>query len=606
MIASQILSTLTFVLLLRESAAWTYGVSTSNMTYDEASAYCQQRYTHLVAIQNKEEIEYLNATLSYSPSYYWIGIRKVNGVWVWVGTQKPLTKEAENWAPGEPNNKQNNEDCVEIYIKRPEGSGMWNDERCSKRKLALCYTAACNQASCSGHGECIETINNYTCRCQPGFRGLECEQVVTCEAQKDPEHGRLDCTAPFGTFSYSSSCSVSCDEGYLPSSTETSQCTFSGEWSAPPPTCKVVECDALAHPPHGTVDCGPNSGSVPWNTTCAFDCEEGFERVGAQNLKCTSTGSWDDEKLRCKAVTCEAIPMLQNGSVHCVHSKAGELTFKSSCKFTCDGGFRLLGPAQVECTAQGQWSQQIPVCAAFQCAALSSPERGHVNCLPSASGGFQNGSSCRFSCEPGFALKGSERLECGPTGEWDSEKPACEAVQCAALSAPRNGSVRCTPSPTGKFPYKSSCTFHCEDGFDLHGSAQLECTSQGQWTHEVPSCQVVQCSSLAAPGKVNVSCSGEPVAGTVCEFACPEGWTLNGSAALTCGATGHWSGTLPTCEALPESNIPLAAGLSAAGTSLLTVTSVLLWLRKKARKFVPASCQSLESYGNYQMPSDSI
>uniref|UniRef100_A0A8D2DW57 E-selectin n=1 Tax=Sciurus vulgaris TaxID=55149 RepID=A0A8D2DW57_SCIVU len=482
MIASQILSTLTFVLLLRESAAWTYGVSTSNMTYDEASAYCQQRYTHLVAIQNKEEIEYLNATLSYSPSYYWIGIRKVNGVWVWVGTQKPLTEEAENWAPGEPNNKQNNEDCVEIYIKRLEGSGMWNDERCSKRKLALCYTAACTQASCSGHGECIETINNYTCRCQPGFRGLECEQVV--------------------------------------------------------------ECDALAHPAHGTVDCGPNSGSVPWNTTCAFDCEEGFERVGAQNLKCTSSGSWDDEKPWCKAVTCEVLPMLQNGSVHCVHSKAGELTFKSSCKFTCDGGFRLLGPAQVECTAQGQWSQQIPVCA---------------------------------------------------------------AVQCAALSAPRNGSVKCTPSPTGKFPYKSSCTFHCEDGFDLHGSAQLECTSQGQWTHEVPSCQVVQCSSLAALGKVNVSCSGEPVAGTVCEFACPEGWTLNGSAALTCGATGHWSGTLPTCEALPESSIPLAAGLSAAGTSLLTVTSVLLWLRKKARKFVPASsCQSLESHGNYQMPSDSI
>lgn len=110
------------------------------MTYDEASAYCQQRYTHLVAIQNKEEIEYLNATLSYSPSYYWIGIRKVNGVWIWVGTQKPLTKEAKNWAPGEPNNKQKNEDCVEIYIKRPEGSGMWNDESCSKRKLALCYT----------------------------------------------------------------------------------------------------------------------------------------------------------------------------------------------------------------------------------------------------------------------------------------------------------------------------------------------------------------------------------------------------------------------------------------------------------------------------------
>uniref|UniRef100_A0A8C5ZX53 E-selectin n=1 Tax=Marmota marmota marmota TaxID=9994 RepID=A0A8C5ZX53_MARMA len=453
MIASQILSTLTFVLLIKDSAGWTYNVSRRRMTYDEASAYCQQRYTHLVAIQNKEEIEYLNATLSYSPSYYWIGIRKVNGVWIWVGTQKPLTEEAKNWAPGEPNNKQKNEDCVEIYIKRPEGSGMWNDESCSKRKLALCYTAACTQASCSGHGECTETINNYTCRCHPGFRGLECEHAVTCKAQKDPEHGRLVCTSPFGTFSYNSSCSVSCDSGYLPSSVETTQCRSSGEWSAPLPTCRVVECAALTNPANGTMDCGLGPGRSPWNTTCTFGCKEGFERVGAQNLKCTSSGNWDDEKPLCKAVTCEAIHRPQHGSVHCSYSTAGELTFKSSCKFSCKGGFRLLGPAQVECTAQGQWTQQTPVCT-----------------------GERSGRTERLSSQ---------------------------------LLMPILPSVAAAP---------------------------------------------------------------------------------------------------------PESSTPLAAGLSAAGTSLAALTSVLLWLLKYFRKKGAGayecapniSCQSLESHGNRQVPLDSI
>lgn len=57
-----------------------------------------------------------------------------------------------------------------------------------------------------------------------------------------------------------------------------------------------------------------------------------------------------------------------------------------------------------------------------------------------------------------------------------------------------------------------------------------------------------ECPSLEVPGKVNVSCSGAFVSGTVCEFTCPDGWTLNGSAVLTCGDTGHWSGMLPTCE----------------------------------------------------------
>lgn len=57
-----------------------------------------------------------------------------------MGTNKTLTKEAENWADNEPNNKRNNQDCVEIYIKSNSAPGKWNDEPCSKRKRALCYT----------------------------------------------------------------------------------------------------------------------------------------------------------------------------------------------------------------------------------------------------------------------------------------------------------------------------------------------------------------------------------------------------------------------------------------------------------------------------------
>nr|XP_017200978.1 E-selectin isoform X1 [Oryctolagus cuniculus] len=549
MVASWLLSTLTFVLLIKETSTWTYHFSAENMTYDEASAYCQQNYTHLVAIQNKEEIDYLNSILDYSPSYYWIGIRKVNNVWIWVGTHKPLTEGAKNWAPGEPNNKQNNEDCVEIYIKRPKDTGMWNDERCSKKKLALCYTAACTEASCSGHGECIETINNYSCKCYPGFSGLKCEQVVTCEAQVQPQHGSLNCTHPLGNFSYNSSCSVSCERGYLPSSTETTWCTSSGEWSAPPATCKVVECDTMGKPANGDVKCSPSQGSAPWNTTCTFDCEEGFTLLGARSLQCTSSGSWDNEKPTCKAVSCDTIHHPQNGSVSCSNSSEGKFTFRSSCNFTCEENFLLRGPAQVECTAQGQWTQQAPV---------------------------------------------------------------CEAVKCDPVHTLEDGFVKCTHPHTGEFTYKSSCTFNCREGFELHGSAQLECTSQGQWAQELPSCQVVQCPSLAVLGKTNVSCSGEPVFGTVCNFACPEGWTLNGSAALMCGAEGQWSGMLPTCEEPIASNVPLAVGLSVSGTSFLTLTSFLLWFlkyfRKKAKKFVPASSRyvGLEAHGNCQVPSHLI
>lgn len=110
------------------------------MTYREAELWCKKRYTNMVAIQNKEEINYLNNFLPFNPGYYWIGIRKINEVWTWIGTNKELTDEAKNWASGEPNGKGNNEDCVEIYIKRGKDDGKWNDEQCEKKKVALCYT----------------------------------------------------------------------------------------------------------------------------------------------------------------------------------------------------------------------------------------------------------------------------------------------------------------------------------------------------------------------------------------------------------------------------------------------------------------------------------
>lgn len=125
---------------------WSYYYSNTTMNWTEARAWCQEHYTDMVAIQNQDEIKHLNSWLPKKETYYWIGIRKIGDVWTWVGTNKALTREATNWARGEPNNGKSgrkmsvNEDCVEMYVKRTKHSGKWNDERCEKPKTALCYT----------------------------------------------------------------------------------------------------------------------------------------------------------------------------------------------------------------------------------------------------------------------------------------------------------------------------------------------------------------------------------------------------------------------------------------------------------------------------------
>ncbi|XP_032382008.1 L-selectin [Etheostoma spectabile] len=169
--------------------SWSYYYSNTTMDWMQARAWCQKHYTDMVAIQNQGEIEHLNSWLPRQPTYYWIGIRKINNVWTWVGTNKALTAEATNWARANQQwqhrtSAKENEDCVEMYIKRDSQPGKWNDERCGKLKTALCYTAACKNDSCL-YGDCVETINSHKCACFEGFYGEGCEHVVKCNEAGD-------------------------------------------------------------------------------------------------------------------------------------------------------------------------------------------------------------------------------------------------------------------------------------------------------------------------------------------------------------------------------------------------------------------------------------
>ncbi|KAM5237483.1 L-selectin [Ctenodactylus gundi] len=221
---------------------WTYHYSAQPMNWEKARKFCQESYTDLVAIQNKREIEYLMNTLPSSRTYYWIGIRKIGNTWTWVGTNKTLTEEAKNWGAGEPNNRKSKEDCVEIYIKRPKDSGKWNDDACQKKKRALCYTASCQPRSCSGHGECVEVINNHTCTCDEGYYGPQCQFVVQCAPLEAPELGTMDCTHPLGEFHFRSQCTFNCSEGTTRIGMEGTACEAFGNWSSPePPICQKLD-----------------------------------------------------------------------------------------------------------------------------------------------------------------------------------------------------------------------------------------------------------------------------------------------------------------------------------------------------------------------------
>uniref|UniRef100_A0A4W2I607 Selectin P n=1 Tax=Bos indicus x Bos taurus TaxID=30522 RepID=A0A4W2I607_BOBOX len=581
----------------KEVSAWTYHYSNKTYSWNYSRAFCQKYYTDLVAIQNKNEIAYLNETIPYYNSYYWIGIRKINNKWTWVGTNKTLTEEAENWADNEPNNKRNNQDCVEIYIKSLSAPGKWNDEPCWKRKRALCYRASCQDMSCSKQGECIETIGNYTCSCYPGFYGPECEYVRECGEFDLPQHVHMNCSHPLGNFSFNSHCSFHCAEGYALNGPSELECLASGIWTNSPPQCVAVQCPALKSPEQGSMSCVQSAEAFQHQSSCSFSCEEGFELVGPEVVHCTALGVWTAPTPVCKAIACEPLESPVHGSMDCSPSLRA-FQYNTSCSFHCAEGFTVRGADTVRCADMEEWTAPAPVCQTLQCQDLPTSTKARVNCSHPF-GDFRYQSTCSFTCDEGSFLVGASVLQCLDTGNWDAPFPECQGrntvsapapgVQCPTLIAPKQGTMSCQHH-VRNFGLNTTCHFGCKAGFTLLGDSALQCRPSRQWTAAAPTCRAVKCAKLPVTEPIVMNCSnpwGNFSYGSTCSFHCPEGQLLNGSERTVCQENGQWSTTMPTCQAGPltiQETLTYVGGAAAGTTGLVTGSILLALLRRRCRQ----------------------
>uniref|UniRef100_A0A3Q2R460 Selectin E n=1 Tax=Fundulus heteroclitus TaxID=8078 RepID=A0A3Q2R460_FUNHE len=642
---------------------WSYHYSDEVMDWESARQWCRTNYTDMVAIQNQEEIGHLKSSLPKKSGHYWIGIRKVNDVWTWVGTNKPLTAEASNWARNEPNNGQKGqlsgqaEDCVEMYIKRETDEGKWNDERCTKRKTALCYTAACKTDSCL-HGECVETINSHVCKCNPGFYGNRCEQVVQCNKEEviRPQKGVVECTHDYGNFSYDSLCHYSCEEGYKLSVSEPQRCLATGNWSMQSPKCELVQCQDLSAPARGSMNCSDPLGKFSYRSSCEFTCKEGYklDESSSRTVKCESSGKWSAPKPSCVAVQCPSLQNPDNGYITCEDDANLSFSYGKSCSFKCAPGYRLVGPSTLTCTAAAEWSEQAPHCEAITCQNPGTGDHLILQCSKS----LQSNSTCNFSCDPGYELQGEQSIQCLEDGKWSDAKPSCKAVQCSAPKDPGNGfitcedmrfsyskscSFKCAPGyrlvgpstltctaaaewseqaphceaitcqnpagganmiadcskPLTDLRPSSTCSFSCEPGFELLGANTITCSQDGHWSEATPTCSAVRCLLLDAPENGHVNCSErQPVFNSQCSFTCNQDFSLDGHEILTCDRHGSWTGKKPTCQAPSASSTVVASGMAAGGTALASGMALTMWILKrmkqKASKFELNSSSDLE------------
>ena len=91
----------------------------------------------MVSFQNKAEEDHVLALLPKNKDHYWIGYNDMEkeGNFVWSDGSYYQPKY-ENWADGEPNDKDNNEDCTELVVASK--NKKWNDSDCAVKRKFVC------------------------------------------------------------------------------------------------------------------------------------------------------------------------------------------------------------------------------------------------------------------------------------------------------------------------------------------------------------------------------------------------------------------------------------------------------------------------------------
>ncbi|XP_078263764.1 P-selectin-like isoform X2 [Rhinoraja longicauda] len=448
-----------------------------------------------------------------------------------------------------------------------QDNGQWTAQNPSCEAIKCQELINVEQVSMNCSDPIEEFSYNSTCyfSCIDGFmlngsNRLQCQangqwtaqspncEALNCSMLTEPVKGVMNCSHPIRDFSYRSTCDFSCSKGFILNGTDRLQCQATGQWTAPSPNCKAINCPALLNLDQGSMNCSHPNEEFSYSSTCNFSCTDGFILRGSNRLQCRANGQWAAEMPTCKAIKCQELINVEQVSMNC-SDPIEEFSYNSTCYFSCIDGFMLNGSNRLQCQANGQWTAQSPNCEALNCSMLTEPVEGVMNCSHPIRD-FSYRSTCDFSCSKGFILNGTDRLQCQATGQWTAPSPNCKAINCPALLNLDQGSMNCS-HPNEDFSYSSTCNFSCTDGFILRGSNRLQCRANGQWTAEMPTCKAINCPALTQLDQGSMKCShpNEEFSYTsTCDFSCTDGFILRGSNRLQCRANGQWSAEKPTCK----------------------------------------------------------
>ncbi|XP_074833363.1 complement receptor type 1-like [Carettochelys insculpta] len=244
-------------------------------------------------------------------------------------------------------------------------------------------------------------------------------------------------------------------------------------------------------------------------------------------------------------------PEIENGKAEFTSLQVG-----ATASFSCDEGYRLIGPTSVQCVRVENgvdWNENFPHCQG----GCNVPPRLRFAELKDEyknQSYFPVGKTVKYTCLPGY--RGNPQIQhtitCLETQTWSEALEFCERKSCGHPGELENGGIIETD-----FLFGSTVHFTCDEGYRLIGRHYRQCEisdTRVAWSGDVPICERIPC--LPPPDIFNGRITGLLVSdfsyGSSATYTCDRGYHLIGEASIHCttkdGLNGEWNASPPQCE----------------------------------------------------------